>query len=141
MLNHLSTVLSNAAMVGVEFTKGGKVYHYKTNHTHVVGDTVVVMVQGTLKFVTVVEVDSVADLSATYDYKWVVGIVDLKAYATLVDAERKFKQGIQKSIRANTLATVQKAMAEKLSEATGGNSAAIYNEYVKAVNSTLERGL
>lgn len=137
MLNHLSTILSSAAMVGVEFTKGGKVYHYKSNYTHEIGDTIVVMVQGTLKFVQVVEVDAVADLSANYDYKWVVSPVNLKAYTTLVEAERKFKKDMDKAIRANTLATTQKVVAEKLSEATGGTSAAIYNEYVKAVNSTL----
>lgn len=80
-----------------------KAYTYKAKLTDnlQVNDRVILDAPRGLAIGTVVQVDSepVIDLNATFEYKWIVGKVDLDGYRQLMEQEAKFMQLVTEAER------------------------------------------
>jgi hypothetical protein len=84
-------------------------YKVKLSDNAKVGDTAVVMVARGLIMVSIVEVHDVPkiDLDAKFDYKWLVQIIDMAAYNSLLQKEENFKILLQNIERKKQVAAIK----------------------------------
>lgn len=104
-------LFETAAAIEVTFPRSGGLYTYMTLDEVAVGDKVIVNTpQAGLQVVTVTKVNADWDIDAKYDYKFIVGRVDMSRYEEIQGAVKEVKAVIESERRA----AARKAMTDTL---------------------------
>lgn len=104
-------MFENAKAVKVSFSPSNGTYTYMTLDDLTVGDSVIVDTpKAGLQVVTVVATDVSWDIDAQYNYKFIVGKVDLEQYTKINEAITEVRELIEQERRA----AARKAMTEAL---------------------------
>lgn len=114
------------SFIGVVFSRGGKIYHYKTIEKFEKGDTVLVFAQGKYKSVEVVQVDAL-NISSDIDYTWIVQKIDITTYERCLEVQEQ----VQAILNTSRLRKLQKELAVETKELMGEEN---FNEAVACID-------
>jgi hypothetical protein len=97
----LSLIQNDYTTIQVVFDEGGKQYTYKALLKDAIAVDDLIIVPSQYKFgaavAKVVAVHDTAeiDTSVNYDYKWIIGKVDMTRYNTILEVEQRFEKTIR----------------------------------------------